>query len=76
MFLLFNSRLKLFPEKLKSIWSGPFKVLRAFSYGVVEIFSENSGAFKVNGQRLKYYLAGDPLEKKVSFDLLDAPSTE
>jgi hypothetical protein len=51
-------------------------VLRAFSYGAVEIFSENLGAFKVNGKRLKYYLAGDPLEKKVSFDLLDAPSTE
>jgi hypothetical protein len=76
MVLLFNSRLKLFPGKLKSRWSGPFKVLRAFSYGAVEIFSENSGAFKVNGQRLKHYLAGDPLEKKISFDLLDAPSTE
>ena len=24
--LLFNSRLKLFPEKLKSRWSGPFTV--------------------------------------------------
>jgi hypothetical protein len=50
-------------------------VLRAFPYGAVEIFSENSGAFKVNGQRLKHYLAGDPLEKKILFDLLDAPST-
>jgi hypothetical protein len=49
MVLLFNSRLKLFPKKLKSRWSGPFKVLRAFPYVAVEIFSENSGAFKVNG---------------------------
>nr|XP_012567485.1 uncharacterized protein LOC105851317 [Cicer arietinum] len=26
--LLFNSRLKLFPEKLKSRWSGPFKIIK------------------------------------------------
>ena len=25
--LLYNSRLKLFPKKLKSRWSGPFKII-------------------------------------------------
>ena len=35
--LLFNSRLKLFPGKLKSRWSGPFTVTRVFSYGGAEI---------------------------------------
>ena len=31
--LLFNSRLKLFPGKLKSRWSGPFIVTQVFPYG-------------------------------------------
>ncbi|XP_061336767.1 uncharacterized protein LOC133283859 [Gastrolobium bilobum] len=35
--LLFNSRLKLFPAKLKSRWSGPFVVKDMKSYGAVEI---------------------------------------
>ena len=47
--LLFNSRLKLFPGKLKSRWSGPFIVKQIFSHGAVEIWSKNSESFKVNG---------------------------
>ena len=31
--LLFNSRLKLFPGKLKSRWSGPFTVSKVFPHG-------------------------------------------
>ena len=53
--LLFNSRLKLFPGKLKSRWLGPFKVRKVFPYGVVEIEHPDKGIFKVNGQRLKLY---------------------
>ncbi|PON59595.1 hypothetical protein PanWU01x14_158070, partial [Parasponia andersonii] len=54
--LLFNSRLKLFPGKLKSRWSGPFKVTKVHPYGAVELLEENSGRqFKVNGQRLKHF---------------------
>ena len=37
--LLFNSRLKLFPCKLKSKWSGPFIVVQVFPYGGVEIMN-------------------------------------
>ncbi|KAJ9167384.1 hypothetical protein P3X46_022042 [Hevea brasiliensis] len=46
--LLFNSRLKLFPGKLKSRWSGPFKVTQVFPHGAVEVWSETLSAFKVN----------------------------
>ena len=54
--LLFNSRLKLHPGKLKSRWIGPFFVTNVFSYGVVEIKSEETGKiFKVNGQRVKHF---------------------
>ncbi|XP_057747062.1 uncharacterized protein LOC130966294 [Arachis stenosperma] len=35
--LLYNSKLKFFPGKLKSRWSGPFVVTRASPYGHVEI---------------------------------------
>ena len=35
--LLINSRLKLFPGKLKSRWSGPFTVTKIFSHGEAEV---------------------------------------
>ena len=58
--LLFNSRLKLFPGKLKSRWSGPFIVNQVFPHGAVEISKDSEGTrFKVNGQRLKPYYGGD-----------------
>ena len=53
--LLFNSRLKLFPGKLKSKLSGPFTVVQVFPYGGVEIMYPEKGQFKVNAQRLKSY---------------------
>ena len=46
--LLFNSRLKLFPEKLKSRWSGPFIVTLVFSHGGEEFMHPEKGTFKVN----------------------------
>ncbi|XP_062080347.1 uncharacterized protein LOC133785106 [Humulus lupulus] len=59
--LLFNSRLKIFPGKLKSRWSGPYTVVFSLPYGAVQVHSEKTGDFKVNGQRLKHYLEG-PVE--------------
>ena len=49
--LLFNSRLKLFPRKLKSRWSGSFVITQVFPYGSVELMHLERGRFKVNGQR-------------------------
>ena len=56
--LLFNSRLRLFPGKLKSRWSGPFMVTHACPYGAMEICNTRGEQFKVNGQRLKLYHGG------------------
>jgi hypothetical protein len=54
--LLFHSRLKLFPGKLRSRWIGPFVVTNVFHHGAVEIQSDKTGMkFKVNGHRLKPY---------------------
>ena len=55
--LLYDSRLHLFPGKLRSQWTGLYIVSRVFSYIAVEIQDPDSGAtFKVNGQRLKQFL--------------------
>ena len=68
--LLYNSRLRLFPGKLKSRWSGPFVVHQVYPHGAVDIFQENEGTiFKVNGHRLKHYLGGDVVRQVSSISL-------
>ncbi|XP_049370630.1 uncharacterized protein LOC125835556 [Solanum verrucosum] len=58
--LLFNSRLKLFPEKLWSKWNGPFEVVRMIQHGAVELRNKDmSTNFLVNGQRVKHYFGND-----------------
>ena len=50
---VYNSRLKLFPGKLKSKWDGPMVVIESYYNGVVLIENEkNKTQFKVNGHRL------------------------
>ncbi|KAF3641775.1 hypothetical protein FXO38_21483 [Capsicum annuum] len=39
-------RLKMFPSKLKSRWSGPFRVSQVYSSGVVELENEDGNTFK------------------------------
>ena len=54
--LLFNSRLRLFPGKLRSKWIGPFVITNISSYGAIQIQSIKTGhEFQVNGHRLKPY---------------------
>ncbi|XP_071917979.1 uncharacterized protein [Coffea arabica] len=72
--LLFNSRLRLFPGKLKSRWSGPFEVTQVFPYGAVEVANSRNERFKVNGQRLKPYLAGEIVPKGLICLLGDSSS--
>ena len=55
---LYNSKLKLFPGKLKSRWSGPYTVVTSTPFGAVTLKAESGSEFKVNGQRLKHYLGG------------------
>lgn len=51
---LFNSKLRLFPGKLRSRWDGPFTVISVSPHGAVELRDPKDGKiFKVNGQRLK-----------------------
>ena len=57
--LLFNSRLRLFPGKFKSKWSGPYTVVSSTTFGAVILRTNAGEEFKVNGQRLKHYLSRD-----------------
>ncbi|XP_031249191.1 uncharacterized protein LOC116107025 [Pistacia vera] len=57
--LLYHSRLKLFPGKLRSRWVGLFIITNVFPYGAVEIQSSDTGkTFKVNGHHLKPFYEG------------------
>ena len=56
LFLLFNSRLHLFPNKLKSKWTRPFIVTQVFPHVAVELENNEETRFKVNGKRIKIYL--------------------
>ena len=56
--LLFNSRLRLFPGKLKSKWSGPFTISKVTPYGSF-VLDTGERKFMANGHRLKLYLCND-----------------
>nr|GEW09151.1 reverse transcriptase domain-containing protein [Tanacetum cinerariifolium] len=64
--LLFNSRLKIFSEKLKTRWSGPFTITKVFPYGTIELSQPDGPNFKVNGHRVKHYFGGDVPQLVVS----------
>ena len=53
--LFFNSKLKLFPGKLISRWSGPFMIVKVLPYGTIKLKGDDGRTFQMNGQRLKHY---------------------
>lgn len=71
--LMYHSRLKLFPGKLRSRWIGPFVVTRIHDHGAIEITSERTNKiFKANGHRLKpYYESFEVRNEEVA--VLDIP---
>jgi len=72
--LLYNSRLRLFPGKLKSRWSGPFSVVEIHPTGAIEIAASNdSRTFRVNGHRLKHYLGMEDVKVVLVTHLLEPP---
>ena len=54
--LLFNSRMCMFPGKLKSKSNGPYLITQSFPHSEVELENKEGVRFKVNGQRIKIYL--------------------
>ena len=71
--LLYDSKIHLFPSKLKSRWTGPFIIHQVYLNGSVDLLdSKDSRLFKVNGQRLKPY-AVQHIADKEEIPLLDPP---
>ena len=63
--LLYNSRLRWFPGKLKSKWTGPYLITQLFPHGAVELETKEGVRFKVNGQWRKTYFEHSELENEV-----------
>jgi len=63
--LVFNSRLRLFPGKLKSKWRGPYVVKKVLDGGALEVMDKSGGEFLVNGHRVKHYV--DPSQRETLF---------
>ena len=54
---LFNSKLLLFSNKLRSRWDGLFIMTQVFLHGAIELTDpKQKNIFKINGQCLKSYL--------------------
>ncbi|RVW40135.1 Retrovirus-related Pol polyprotein from transposon 17.6 [Vitis vinifera] len=61
--LLYDTRLHIFPRKLKSRWIGPFIIHQVHINGVVELLNSNGkDTFRVNGYRLKPFM--EPFKPK------------
>lgn len=58
--MLYNSRIYLFLGKLRSRWSGPFRVTEVLANGVVEVKNHKGEKFKTNGKRLKKSYGNPP----------------
>ncbi|KAL8530472.1 hypothetical protein ACS0TY_007494 [Phlomoides rotata] len=70
--LLHHSKLKLFPDKLRSRWLGPHVITKNFAHGAVEIQSlKTTKSFKVNDHQLKEYREGFQTENIEIMDLRD-----
>ena len=64
--LLYDSKLHLFPGKLKSRWTGPFIVQQAYPNGSVDLRDPNDDrVFKVNGQRVKPYVVQQVIKEEI-----------
>ena len=70
--LLYDSKLHLFPGKLKSRWTGPFIVQQAYPNGSVDLCNpDDNRVFKVNRQRVKPYVVQQAIREEIL--LLDPP---
>ena len=72
--LLYDSKVHLFPSKLKSRWKGPFIIHQAYLNGSFDLLNpEDEKKFKVNGKRVKPYAVHHSAEEE-EISLLDPPS--
>ncbi|XP_042059452.1 uncharacterized protein LOC121803944 [Salvia splendens] len=67
--LLHNSRLSLFPGKLKSKWTGPCMIKKIYDSGKIELLASDGMLFQANGRRVKKYYSSDKvIEEEVTLE--------
>ena len=60
--LFFNSHLRFFAGKLLSKWEGPYVIEEVYRSGAIKINNfEGTDQRVVNGQRIKHYISGNPI---------------
>ena len=60
--LLYNCRLRFFAGKLLSKWEGPYVIGEVYRSGAIKINNfEGTNPRVVNGQRIKHYISGNPI---------------
>ena len=60
--MLYNSRLRFFAGNLLSKWEGPYVIEEAYHSGAIKINNfEATNLRVVNGQRIKHYISGNPI---------------
>ena len=60
--LIFNSCLRFFAGKLLSKWEGPYVIEEVYRSGAIKINNiEGTNPKVVNGQRIKHYISGTPI---------------
>jgi hypothetical protein len=72
--LLYRSRLRFFAGKLLSKWEGPYVIVEVYRSGAINIaLLKDDTTQVVNGQRLKYYIAGDSYNEDVDVIQMVSP---
>ena len=60
--MLYNSRLRFFARKLLSKWEGPYVIEEVYRSGAIKTNNfEGTNPKVVNGQRIKHYISGNPI---------------
>ena len=73
--LLYNSRLRFFVGKLLSKWEGPYIIEEVYRSGAIKINNaEGTNPKMVNGQRIKHYISGNPIN--VETNIIDTVTPE
>ena len=65
--LLFNSCLRFFAGKVLSKWEGPYVIEEVYHSGAIKINNfEGTNPKVVNGQRIKHYISGNPINAETN----------
>ena len=73
--MLYNSRLRFFVGKLLSKWEGPYIIKEVYHSGAMKINNfEGTNQKVVNGQRIKHYISGNPIN--VETNIVDTVTPE